>query len=293
MRGQAGFGGGVVELVRHVGEEGAAGFQLLDEGDGFGQVGVTGMRLGTERVEDEDVEILEVGEGLGRDVGHVGEVGGAAEAVAGDDFAAMNDGDALEDGPEEGDFGAGAFGERMKGDAGAGCVTVFGAEGVVEDAAEDGFGVGIGVEGNAGGGAEGEWAEVVHAEDVVGVMVGVEDGVDAGELLPDGLRVEVGTGVDEDGLVVEVEADAGAGAAIAVVALGRDGGGADGAGAAERGNAHAGAGSEEGEGCLHGLVGGGASVSILRPMSQSRDMGHPSRMTGIFWNGHDATRISG
>ncbi len=35
-----GLGGGVVEVVAHVGEEGAAGLELFDEADGFFEVGV-------------------------------------------------------------------------------------------------------------------------------------------------------------------------------------------------------------------------------------------------------------
>jgi hypothetical protein len=89
---------------------------------------------------------------------------------------------------------------------------------------------------------------------VVGVAVGVEDGVDVAEVLADGLGVEVGAGVDEDGVVIVGEADGGPGAAIARVSGGRDGGGTDRAVAAERGNAHGGAGTQESEGCLHRLA---------------------------------------
>ena len=52
---------------------------------------------------------------------------------------------------------------------------------------------------------EAEGAEVVHAEDVVGVAVGVEDGVDAADVLADGLGVEVGAGVDDDVAAVRSE----------------------------------------------------------------------------------------
>ena len=86
------------------------------------------------------------------------------------------------------------------------------------------------------------------------MAVGVEDGVDAADVFADGLGVEVGAGVDEDGAVVVGEADGGAGAAVARVAFGGDGGAADGTVAAERGDAHGGAGAEEGEGGLHGVV---------------------------------------
>ena len=67
--------------------------------------------------------------------------------------------------------------------------------------------------------------------------------------------MEVGAGVDEDGVVVVGEADGGAGAAVARSLRGRHGGGADGAVAAERGDAHGGAAAEEGEGGLHSLLG--------------------------------------
>ena len=77
---------------------------------------------------------------LGGDVAHVGEVGGGAEAVAGDVLAAVGDGDALEVRAEEVDCGAGGRVEAVELDAGAGGVAVLGAEGVVEDALDGGGG---------------------------------------------------------------------------------------------------------------------------------------------------------
>ena len=56
---------------------------------------------------------------------------------------------------------------------------------------------------------EAEGAEVVQAEDVVGVAVGVEDGVDAADAFAEGLGVEVGAGVDEDDVVVVGDEDGG------------------------------------------------------------------------------------
>ncbi len=166
----------------------------------------------------------------------------------------MGDGDAAEAGAEEIEAGAGGGVDAVDLDAGAGGVAVFGAEGVVEDALDGGGGVVVGVDGEVAFGVEAEGAEVVEAHDVVGVAVGVEDGVDVADVLADGLGVEVGAGVDEDGVVVVGEADGGPGAAVARVSVGRDGGGADGAVAAERGDAHGGAGAEKGEGCLHRLA---------------------------------------
>ena len=115
---------------------------------------MAGVGVVAEGVEDEDVEILEEGDAFGRDVGHVGEVGGVAEAVTGDLVAAVDDGDAKEAGAEEVYGGTGCAGDAVHGDAGAGGVAVFGAEGVVEDAL-DGVGGGVvGVERERVGDAE-------------------------------------------------------------------------------------------------------------------------------------------
>jgi hypothetical protein len=140
-------------------------------------------------------------------------------------------------------------GTRRKSSGGG--VAVDFAEGVLEDALDGVGGGGVGEERKAFWMGEGERAEVVHAEDVVGVVVRVEDGVEVGEVLADGLSVEVGAGVDEDvagvaGRIFETDQYGRAGAAVGRV--GKVGVGADGAGAAQRGNAHAGAAAEKGEG---------------------------------------------
>ena len=67
---------------------------------------------------------------------------------------------------------------------------------------------------------EAERAEVVHAEDVVGVAVGVEDGVEAADVFADSLGVEVGAGVDEDVVAGVGDEDGGTGAAVARIAGG-------------------------------------------------------------------------
>ena len=189
-----------------------------------------------EGVQNEDIEALEQWNGLWRDVGHVGEVGGGAKTVAGDGVAAVGNRDSLKCSAKEVDAGAEIGGKAVDFDAGAGGVAVDGAEGVLEDALDDLCGGVVGVEGDAFGGAETKRAEVVHAEDVVGVGVGVEDGVDGHDALADSLGVEVGAGVDEDGVVVIRERD---GWASAAVGVSRDvGSSADRARAAERGNAH-------------------------------------------------------
>ena len=187
-------------------------------------------------------------------VREVGEVGGGAKAVADDGVAPMNDGDALEVGTEQVDGLTGRR-QRMDADAGAGRVLVFGAEGVGKHAAE-GLGRGdIGVERDAGRVAEGERAQVVHAQGVVGMGVRVEDGVDAIDMLAQGLSVKVGAGINKNGVLVVADGDGWTGAAVARVCPRRIGGSqrgaADGALTAKRGDAHAGAAAEKGKVCLH------------------------------------------
>ena len=86
-------------------------------------------------------------------------------------------------------------------------------------------------------------ADVVEAEDVVGVAVGEEDGVEFGDAGAEGLVAEVGRGIDDDIAVVVAQPDGGAEAVVT-----RVGGGADVAIAADGRDADGGAGTEDGEG---------------------------------------------
>ena len=47
--------------------------------------------------------------------------------------------------------------------------------------------------------------EVVEPEDVVGVRMGIEHGVEAADLLPDSLGTKIGGGVDDDDMTVILE----------------------------------------------------------------------------------------
>ena len=94
--------------------------------------------------------------------------------------------------------------------------------------------------------AIGERAQVVDAENVVGVGVRVEDGVELSDVFAQGLFAKVGRGVDENVAVVVGEQDGGTGAAIAGI-----GGMTDGAVAGDGGNAHRGAAAEDREGGAH------------------------------------------
>ncbi len=95
--------------------------------------------------------------------------------------------------------------------AGAGGVAILHAERVIEDALQGEGGGLVGVDGKVAGDVEAEGTEIVEAQDVIGVAMGVEDGVDAADALADGLGVEVRAGVNEDDVVVVGEADGGGG----------------------------------------------------------------------------------
>ena len=295
MRWKRGLCGGVVEVVAHVGEEGATGLELFDVGDGLLEMGVTVVWVAPKGVEDEDVEVLKKRDALVGDVAHVGEIGGAAESVAGDLLAAVGYGDAAETGAEQVEACAGRGVDAVKLYAGAGGIAVLGAEGVFEDVLEGLCGGVVGVDGEVAFGMKAEGAEVVEAHDVVRVAVSVKDRVDAADVFADGLDVEVRAGVDEDGVAIVDKADGGPGAAVARVAIGRGGGGADRAVAAECRHAHRGTGAEKGEGRLHrladdaganraGTTGSGGSLGCGGPGQCLSDFeeGHPKLEEGAF-----------
>src|ERR1700761_2677204 len=109
-------------------------------------MGVAGVGVASQCVENKDVEVLEQRQALIGDVAHVGEIRGRAEAVAGDGVAAVGDRDALEASAEESYFHP-CFGRQaMKRYAGAGGIAVDLAEGVLEDAFDDVGGGVVGVQ---------------------------------------------------------------------------------------------------------------------------------------------------
>ncbi len=193
-----------------MGEEGSAGLEFLDISQRAFEMGVAWMRLTSESIEDEDVQILKQRYAFGRDVAHVGEVGCGAEAIAGDGLVAVRDGNPLKACTEEIDPGSGrAFIEGMDGDA-CGCGVAFaGAEGVVEDSREGLRGFFIRVERQVLFQPEAERPQIVKTKNVVGVAMGIKNGVDVTNVLADGLCVEVRTGIDEDNAVVVGEAKRG------------------------------------------------------------------------------------
>jgi len=104
----------------------------------------------------------------------VGEVGGGAEVGSRDGLAAGGVTGTAGARAEEDDLGDGVVvGMRCRATRAAGGVTVARGEGVVEDALDGLGGLLVGVEGKVFVLVKAQGAEVVHAEDVVGVAVSV------------------------------------------------------------------------------------------------------------------------
>ena len=236
---QALGGFGVGQVVGDVGEPGAARVELLDEGEGLIHGLVHGMGNVAECIEDQFVEILQQSEGGVGKGAEVGEVGGAAEAVAEDFEVAVEKRDGSEGDAEKLE----GLADFAKGDTGNGAELGETVEDVREGAAQGLEGGSVGIDGKNGVLAEVVRADVVEAHDVVGVSVGEEDGVEAIEFCAQGLLAKIGRGVNDDELAVAGEEQGRAEAIVAGI-----GGGAHAAMATGRGHAHGGAGAEDGDG---------------------------------------------
>ena len=59
-----------------------------------------------------------------------------------------------------------------------------------------------------------EWPQVVDAQNVVGVRVGIKHGVDMSNIFADCLRIKVRSGIDQDDFIPELQHDRGAGPAV-------------------------------------------------------------------------------
>jgi len=140
-----------------------------------------------------------------------------------------------DDGNAEEFEGAFDFVEKDTGDGAEGGLIV---KDVGEGATNDTEGFGGAVDGHGSALADVEGANVVKAEDVIGVAVSEEDGFEAIEAGGEGLGAEVGSGVNDDVLGIAEEKDGGTEALVV-----RIGGVANGAVAADCWNAHRGAGT--------------------------------------------------
>ncbi len=247
---EAFVGGGVREFVSDVREPGAAGLELVNQGEGLFDGLVHGMGNIAEGVEDEVVEVFKERDGGFGKTAEIGEIRGAAEAEAEHVHVAVEERHG-NDGNAEKLEGALDF---VEDDAGEGAEGGLGVKDVGEGAADDAEGFLGAVNGHGGALADVEGANVVEALDVIGVAVGEQNGGEAIQVGGEGLGAEIGGGVNDDVLAIAGEEDGGTQALVV-----RIGGLADGTMAADRGNSHGSAGAENGE--VDGRRGHG---SILR-----------------------------
>ncbi len=75
----------------------------------------------------------------------------------------------------------------------------------------------VGIKGQAIGMAKAKRTQIVHAKDVVGMGVGVEDGVDVPDAFTEGLAAEVLSRVDDDYVRIPLNGDGWTAARIARV----------------------------------------------------------------------------
>jgi len=147
-------------------------------------------------------------------------------------------------------------------------------EDVGERAAEDLEGLCGTVHGDCALLADVKGANVVEPEDVIGVAVGEEDGVEAIETDAQGLLAKVGRGVDDYVLLVSRKEQRRTETIIAGIF-----GGADTAVAAERRHAHGSAGAENGE--FYGS-GGHGRIRLYLEMAELARLGASSLLSQVW-----------
>lgn len=179
------FGLSVLNFVRHVREEGEARPDSLDPTESLLDIGMAGMGLRPESIDDEDVEILEEREARVGNRAHIGEIGGRSEAEAAHREIAVPQRYSLE--ADVRDFGSVVTVEALDDYPSARRIFRFCRKGVFENALEDFSGHVVGVQIQAAGVSKAEGAQVVHTEDVISMAVGVEDGVDMLNLFAESL----------------------------------------------------------------------------------------------------------
>lgn len=177
--GELGVRGFVAEIVADVGEPSVVWLEFTDESERLVDGGMHGMGRVTKRVEDEMVQAAQQSFGGFRHGAEIGEVGHGADAEALNGERAMLGGDGNDVRAEE--FKGSV--ERMEFDLGKGTFAGLRFENISEGAAENCESFFRGINGNRGSLFLVEWSNVVEAQDVVGVGVGIQDGVETADIL--------------------------------------------------------------------------------------------------------------
>lgn len=176
-----------------VSEPGLACLDILGDLDGLGDGEVGGVGFLAKSVDDQDGDTAdEIANGCGNGSA-IGQVGGTRFAIAVDTEAGGGDGAVGN--------GKGSKGQRSKrkgsGDgmrfgANVGGASFFDVEGVVEGFFQPGESEWIGIDGYAVSVFHGVGSKIIEAGDMVGMAVGIQDGIKSRDASAKGLRAEIG-----------------------------------------------------------------------------------------------------
>src|SRR5215831_10622097 len=210
-----------------------------------------------QRVKEKDIEIAQAAHGFRRYLTEVGEIRGRSEAETVDLSIAVNDFHRFERRAEQFQDAV----DPLHLHASDAAVLVVGLKNIAEHVF-DGLGCWIeGIERDFAFVAKTEWTHIIQAQDVVGVGVRVNDGVDVGDVFADGLFTEVGCSVNENAPAIVLDHDRRAGAAVPGI-----GGVADCARTTDGGHAHGRSAAQYGKGCFHFLLGAGPALDFARAL---------------------------
>ena len=226
-----------------VSEPGLACLDILGDLDGLGDGEVGGVGFLAKSVDNQNGDLTDKiadGAGNGSTIGQVGDTGLTMvihpEAGCGD--GAMRNGKWGKGQRADGE----GTGDGMRLGANVGGASLPDVEGVVERFFEPGKGEWIGVDRDAVSIFHGVRSEIIEAGNVVGMAVGVQDGIEPGDAGPEGLGAEIGRGVDDDAEGWVLDPNGGAEATVAWI-----GGGTDATGACEEGDALGCSGAQKGQ----------------------------------------------
>ena len=199
------------------------GFSRVDDGQRLLDVEMRRVRREPQGVEDQGVEPFEHRPALVGDAGHVGAVREVAEPEAQDAESAVLQADRQHALAQHGERLAGRDPlEPQPGQAADRDVVRGLVEGVGERLADHLLGLRLAIERDRAADRPGEQPGVVQAEEVVGVVMGVEDRVDLADPLAQELEPHLGRGVDQQVPAGKLQQDARPGALVAWVVRAAD-----------------------------------------------------------------------
>ncbi len=203
---QQALGALVRQVVRDVSEPRLARLQPFDQPQALLDGAVRGMRFITQRVQEQHIQAAEQGQGFFRDVAVVSQVGRFAETETVAGPASVKHGHGLE--AQSGDLDRRAV-EGVGPDARPRGLGLASMKDVGENAPDDSQRFLGGIDRDRLGLQKVERAQIVEAQDVVGVAVSKQHRVDAREARAQGLLAEIGPRVDDHAMAVPAQRDRG------------------------------------------------------------------------------------